>query len=86
MEPIECAINLSASDSENDTSMTNKSEANGGQDDMEKDLSSLKENLELALSEIKSSGSFMTQKALGSVVIPGLHVPGVGAIGLQLLV
>ena len=51
---------------------------------MEKDLSSLKENLELALSEIKSSGSFMTQKALGSVVIPGLHVPGVGAIGLPI--
>ncbi|RAO71302.1 uncharacterized protein BHQ10_007314 [Talaromyces amestolkiae] len=66
--------------------MRNKRAANAGQDSMEKDLSDLKQNLDLALSEIKSSGSFMTQKALSSAVIPGLHVPGVGAIGLPITI
>lgn len=95
MDPIECAIDLTASESENDTSMRDKREANAGQDSMEvseesgqgedkENLSDLKENLYYTLSEIKSSGSFMTQKSLGSGVIPGLHVPGVGAIGLPI--
>lgn len=50
----------------------------------EEHLSELKASLSYALSEIKSSGSFMTQKLLSAAVIPGLHVPGVGAIGLPI--
>jgi hypothetical protein len=93
MDPIECSIDLTvSSDDENDTSVRKEIGENEKQEkraeceesEEEEDLSELKDNLLYTLLEIKSSGSFMTQKSLASGVIPGLHVPGVGAIGLPI--
>lgn len=95
MDPVECAIDLTSSDSENETSLRKETEKvenqnkmevweEGEESEEEEDLSELKENLFYTLSEIKSSGSFMTKQLLSSGVNPGLHVPGVGAIGLPI--
>ncbi|KAL3705144.1 hypothetical protein TMatcc_008816 [Talaromyces marneffei ATCC 18224] len=73
MDPMKRIIDLTGSASENDASVRKQ-----------EDLSELKENLLYTMAEIKSSGSFMTQKSLASGVIPGLHVPGIGAIGLPI--
>ncbi|EED16610.1 conserved hypothetical protein [Talaromyces stipitatus ATCC 10500] len=92
MEPIECEINLSdidTSENENDirankemkVSLSEGENDTSESEDME-DLSELKGNLLDTLSEIQSNGTFITAKELSTAIIPGLHVPGIGAIGL----